>query len=224
MKRKGFTLIELLVVIAIIAILAAILFPVFAKARAQAHKTHCLNNLKQLGTAIGLYAQDYENRLPMGVDENGNYWYTLLESSYIRNRQILSCPSDGTAIETGARSLDGMVSYCYRDEYPDVDENMKPIGWKKLHGNKLDSVTYVSDTAIVRDTIANPGTINGLYTLTNQSGTFDSRGLAPSVPGKPNGNGPGNHSEGDVFLYADGHTKWLQQINPPGTTQKLDRF
>src|SRR3954447_14532228 len=63
MKRRGFTLIELLVVIAIIAILAAILFPVFARARDAARKTTCTSNIKQLGTAILMYAQDYDECL-----------------------------------------------------------------------------------------------------------------------------------------------------------------
>src|SRR5436305_11507378 len=70
-SRKGFTLIELLVVIAIIAILAAILFPVFAKARAQARKISCLSNTKQLGLAHLMYAQDYDEMLPLG--ENADY-------------------------------------------------------------------------------------------------------------------------------------------------------
>ena len=61
-NRKGFTLIELLVVIAIIAILAAILFPVFAQARARARAISCISNLKQLGTASMMYAQDYDER------------------------------------------------------------------------------------------------------------------------------------------------------------------
>src|SRR5687768_6991409 len=61
-RRKGFTLIELLVVIAIIAILAAILFPVFAQARAQARKTQCLSNLKQIGLGSLMYAQDYDEK------------------------------------------------------------------------------------------------------------------------------------------------------------------
>jgi prepilin-type N-terminal cleavage/methylation domain-containing protein/prepilin-type processing-associated H-X9-DG protein len=64
MKRRGFTLIELLVVIAIIAILAAILFPVFAQARDKARQAACLSNLKQVGTALVMYGQDYDERLP----------------------------------------------------------------------------------------------------------------------------------------------------------------
>jgi len=63
-RRTGFTLIELLVVIAIIAILAAILFPVFAQARAKARQASCLSNSKQLGLALYLYAQDYDETLP----------------------------------------------------------------------------------------------------------------------------------------------------------------
>ncbi|NLO04745.1 MAG: prepilin-type N-terminal cleavage/methylation domain-containing protein, partial [candidate division WS1 bacterium] len=64
MRRKGFTLIELLVVIAIIAILAAILFPVFARAREKARQTSCLSNLKQISLAVIMYTQDYDDRMP----------------------------------------------------------------------------------------------------------------------------------------------------------------
>ena len=71
MPKRGFTLIELLVVIAIIAILAAIFFPVFAHARAKARQTACLSNMKQLGTGLTMYAQDWDETLPLN-DYVGN--------------------------------------------------------------------------------------------------------------------------------------------------------
>jgi prepilin-type N-terminal cleavage/methylation domain-containing protein len=80
MKRNGFTLIELLVVIAIIAILAAILFPVFAQARAKARQTQCLSNMRQIGTAVQMYLNDYDEGYPFtmaiinGIPSTVNYW------------------------------------------------------------------------------------------------------------------------------------------------------
>jgi len=93
--RRGFTLIELLVVIAIIAILAAILFPVFAQAREKARQTSCLSNMKQLGTASMMYIQDYdETMLPYVVVVAGTsiYWSELLDP-YVKLRQAWYCPS-----------------------------------------------------------------------------------------------------------------------------------
>ncbi len=100
MRRRAFTLIELLVVIAIIAILAAILFPVFAKAREKARQSSCQSNLKQLGTAVIQYVQDYDERMPLGagytapsvVLATGGEWF-LNTLPYIKNVQIWDCPS-----------------------------------------------------------------------------------------------------------------------------------
>ena len=82
-RRRGFTLIELLVVIAIIAILASILFPVFAQAREAARKTSCTSNLKQTGLAVMMYAQDYEETLPFAAynppGQTLIMWYDLVE-------------------------------------------------------------------------------------------------------------------------------------------------
>src|SRR5579862_8787686 len=75
-RRTGFTLIELLVVIAIIAILAAILFPVFAQAREKARAITCISNLNQLGTAVLMYAQDYDEGIVPGITCDGNYTTT----------------------------------------------------------------------------------------------------------------------------------------------------
>jgi prepilin-type N-terminal cleavage/methylation domain-containing protein/prepilin-type processing-associated H-X9-DG protein len=93
--RKGFTLIELLVVIAIIAILAAILFPVFAKAREKARQTSCLSNIKELALADLMYSQDYDEKVTACATGPGNacqVWWQLLQP-YLKNSQILFCPS-----------------------------------------------------------------------------------------------------------------------------------
>ena len=109
MRKQGFTLIELLVVIAIIAILAAILFPVFARAREKARQASCSSNLKQLALGFQMYAQDYDESLPYSgctVDSLGSWIYMTAAAPnqtynvtlggiypYIKNRQIFICPS-----------------------------------------------------------------------------------------------------------------------------------
>src|SRR5438552_10933255 len=127
--RKGFTLIELLVVIAIIAILAAILFPVFAQAREKARQTSCLSNLKQVGLGFIMYTQDYDEQFPAGcanVPQQPGWTYTRLHivppqwssqqnhprvvasyhifswtlQPYIKNSQIYACPSGGEVRST----------------------------------------------------------------------------------------------------------------------------
>jgi len=97
--RSGFTLIELLVVIAIIAILAAILFPVFAQAREQARKTACLSNLKQIGLAVNMYVQDYDETFPFSWGYAGPWCYAL--NPYVKSAGISSSsefPNTATSI------------------------------------------------------------------------------------------------------------------------------
>jgi prepilin-type N-terminal cleavage/methylation domain-containing protein/prepilin-type processing-associated H-X9-DG protein len=109
-KDRGFTLIELLVVIAIIAILAAILFPVFAQARERAQMASCLSNQRQLGTALMMYVQDYDETFPYirfnpGTAQKGTFCYVWKNAiaPYLKNLDVLACPANPTS-----RTIPGM--------------------------------------------------------------------------------------------------------------------
>src|SRR5690349_11848710 len=104
---RGFTLIELLVVIAIIAILAAILFPVFAGVKEKARQTACASNLRQIGTGVSIYVQDYDKTFPAYRNDNNEWgtgtWGSHFESAslwipqslpYVKNTKVSACPSD----------------------------------------------------------------------------------------------------------------------------------
>ena len=124
--KKAFTLIELLVVIAIIAILAAILFPVFAQAREKARAISCLSNERQIGMAMIQYVQDYDEIYPNGININGNQrvwpaegWAGLCQP-YIKNTAIFRCPSDTTS---SLSKTDIVVSYGYNSNLVGFIEN-----------------------------------------------------------------------------------------------------
>ncbi len=122
-RSKGFTLIEILVVIAIIAILAAILFPVFARARENARRSSCQSNLKQIGLAMMQYTQDFDETMPSIFNQNSNIrmpngsiapiapWYQMIYP-YMKNIQVLNCPSEKSIIWTSG-SFTGDIPYGY---------------------------------------------------------------------------------------------------------------
>lgn len=128
-SRSGFTLIELLVVIAIIAILAAILFPVFAQAREKAREAACLSNSRQIGLQVRMYVQDFDETMPIFYAYNsqppsgtdGHRGIELLILPYGRSRELFRCPDDlgGPAIADAAYGCPGRPSYwaCYGSSY-----------------------------------------------------------------------------------------------------------
>jgi prepilin-type N-terminal cleavage/methylation domain-containing protein/prepilin-type processing-associated H-X9-DG protein len=166
-RRNGFTLIELLVVIAIIAILAAILFPVFAQARDKARQTACLSNCKQIGTAVQMYAQDYDENLPnAGPDWPGNnrhpvfragyQWamWAILMDPYIKNRQVWLCPSgpsSGSGFEWGPPTDRLKVNLGY-NEYlfwqPDPKNNWASLAALAGAPAGVTGVALIADSAL----------------------------------------------------------------------------
>jgi len=143
MRGKGFTLIELLVVIAIIAILAAILFPVFARAREKARQTACVNNLKEIVLAALMYAQDYDEQGVMfgdGVDWGSmTYLWPYALQPYIKNSQIYDCPSADATWDGSARDCSMSYGIAYSD--------LAYYGW----GVKLGIVRYPSSVVYFGD-------------------------------------------------------------------------
>jgi len=185
--RKGFTLIELLVVIAIIAILAAILFPVFARAREKARQTSCLSNLKELGLAGLMYVQDYDelmfrsNNAPCtytlpggGVSTSINMLWPYQIFPYSKNAQIYNCPSSTTRWDPNA--YDSSLGYGY---------NIWIGG-----GIALAMFTQPSVTVMLTDST---------YYLCDWDANVNS----------DNSNAPDNrHNEGANYVHMDGHAKW----------------
>jgi len=155
MSKNGFTLIELLVVIAIIAILAAILFPVFAKVREKARMTACLSNEKQLALASMQYLQDYDEEWFGGTQpRNGGTGWAAQLYPYVKSNDVYSCPDDSTALK-GTR-----VSYCY-------NSNFSPsASWTSEPGIFDSQLTAPAQTVLLCEVTHSSG-----YDVTISSGT-----------------------------------------------------
>jgi len=233
---KAFTLIELLVVIAIIAILAAILFPVFAKVREKARQTSCLSNTKQMGLAFMQYSQDNDEKNPCGVNwyyPGGNGWAGQVYA-YVKSKKVFLCPSDSTGDAEHS-------SYAYNSN------NTNPTG-ASVDSYSIAKYNAPAKTVLVFEvqgnyfgatdgwdvsTDANDHTGSGGYSpagfgisgsnnayVVSGAGAFNSpvnlimatgylRGVKPVD--YPRFNAPkGRHTDGSNFLMADGHSKWLR--------------
>jgi prepilin-type N-terminal cleavage/methylation domain-containing protein/prepilin-type processing-associated H-X9-DG protein len=195
-RKTGFTLIELLVVIAIIAILAAILFPVFARARENARRTSCLSNTKQLGLATLMYDQDYDEKLPPayanGAPSTMNWWGPIIEP-YVKSVQVYFCPSDSAQTSSSTYSP-ASVSYGWNYYWL----QNKPMG-DDLHGGvSLAAIDAVSQTVLLGDS-------NGETTGTPPvpSNRYIIYPCCAYIPVE-------RHLEGVNMAFVDGHSKWYK--------------
>jgi prepilin-type N-terminal cleavage/methylation domain-containing protein/prepilin-type processing-associated H-X9-DG protein len=219
-KRTGFTLIELLVVIAIIAILAAILFPVFARARENARRASCQSNLKQIALGIAQYTQDYDEKYPYHVTGfNGSYAGAVIQTDpsmpgydfttgtdspnngkyvswmdsifpYVKSKQIFICPSGSDLQTYGSYGYSSCISGSYGPNY----KSGAPYAPMALAAvERPAEVMMLMDWNFLYNSIANPSTDG--YMRNNQP-----RRIYP-------------HLDGGNLAYADGHVKWMNKNN-----------
>jgi len=148
--KRGFTLIELLVVIAIIAILAAILFPVFGRAREMARKASCSSNLKQLGLAVAQYTQDNDNCYPIATAGSGP-WPQAIQP-YTKSLQVFMCPSDSKAGGPSQSFGTGIgLSYVANSYVETVAyRTAGPFGLAGFFGNSADQPGFVKESKMSR--------------------------------------------------------------------------
>lgn len=216
-KRRGFSLIELMAVVAIIALLAALLLPVFMQSRESANRTQCLSNLRQLGNAFALYAQDYDAHLPPQAilpPEGTNYtcWDVQLQP-YIKDRNILGCPSDTTSRRLDIPELGKKL---IRSSGMAANASGVPYAGMPLSANTvlmLERSTVGTQDAPRSSVLAYESCVTRLGKLT------------PPPAGFPEYSPPDfRHRGTGNYLFADGHAKAVPGFNPsfPGYRTHTD--
>lgn len=215
-KIRGFTLIELLVVIAIIAILAAILFPVFARARENARRASCQSNLKQIALGVAQYVQDYDERLPMMWMESGiiaEGWQAVT-FPYIKSGQIYQCPS--VAKNPYANATTHPVLGI---RYNQIGYGWNGFGTTSFNGvgNYIKAGTTSGENPIHITNVPKPsetimaGDINIGY-VWNHHYIRRNDGERSQI-----------HLEGSNFAFVDGHVKWYERESIDSQTRLWTR-
>ncbi|MBM3471895.1 MAG: DUF1559 domain-containing protein [Armatimonadetes bacterium] len=203
---QGFTLIELLVVIAIVAILAAILFPVFARAREKARQTACLSNVKQLSLAITMYTQDYDEMLlpsRQGNVNNALIWPAYL-LPYLKNTQVFICPSAANQSQYGQVWQDrGPLSLGLNRDLEDRNTNV---------AYSLSVFQEPATNILLADSTPAP----------TGTGSGGGRGFQVQADRQPDTQSAigSRHNDGTSVGFLDGHAKWyassrIWQLNNP---------
>ncbi|MBM3500762.1 MAG: DUF1559 domain-containing protein [Armatimonadetes bacterium] len=219
MQRRGFTLIELLVVIAIIAILAAILFPVFARAREKARQTSCLSNVKQIMLGILMYAQDFDEKFPGSWANGSSGLWSGRINPYVKNTQLFDCPSGSYASGWGGWDWAGtpMTKYGYNCNISGKALCNRTISLARIQqpataimvGDMWNSNWFTSGGQVYGDGRLNP--VGGLVCWggTNRCPLADWVGFVPDC-----------HNEGANYGHVDGHAKWYKpsSIYPASAT------
>jgi prepilin-type N-terminal cleavage/methylation domain-containing protein/prepilin-type processing-associated H-X9-DG protein len=242
-RKQGFTLIELLVVIAIIAILAAILFPVFARARENARRSSCQSNLKQIGLGILQYAQDYDETMTPGYQNgSGNVgpWHGLIQP-YVKSIQIFRCPSNTTTLPNAAYvsgsnpTWGGYIPISYKCNGGHNTNGFWAESWCTAPSPMYDG--SIADTDCRRpmdsnmavthntagDYYAHPAKLSefasSAETILVSEIDVTSRGFATADDGSDLQ--VTNHLATTNFLFADGHVKAMKPAATIGTTKNL---